>query len=53
MLYGWECWTVDKKIEQRMNIAEMRMLRWTNGGDKRTRKEYKRKRRSSVDYWMR
>jgi len=28
MLYGSECWAVDKKIEQRMGLVEMRMLRW-------------------------
>jgi len=27
MFYGSECWTVDEKIEQRMSVAEMRMLR--------------------------
>ena len=28
MMYGTECWAVDRKIEQRMSVAEMRMLRW-------------------------
>jgi hypothetical protein len=27
MLYGSECWAVDKGIEQNMSVAEMRMLR--------------------------
>jgi len=27
MLYGSECWAVDKK----MSVAEMRMLRWISG----------------------
>lgn len=32
MMYGSECWTVDKKIEQKMSIAEMlKMLRWMSG----------------------
>ena len=31
MMYGTECWAVDRKIEQRMSVAEMRMLRWMSG----------------------
>jgi hypothetical protein len=44
MLYGSECWAVDKKIEQRMSVAEMRMLRWMSGvtREDRIRNEYVR-----------
>jgi hypothetical protein len=28
MLYGSEWWAVDKRIKQRMNVEEIRMLRW-------------------------
>ena len=44
MLYGSECWAVDKKIEQRMSVAEMRMLRWMSGvtREDRIRNEYLR-----------
>jgi len=28
MLYGSECWMVDKTINQRMSVAEVIMLRW-------------------------
>jgi len=31
MLYGSKCWAMGKKIEQRMSVAEMKMLRWMNG----------------------
>lgn len=32
MMYGTKCWAVNRKmIEQRMCIAEMRMLRWMSG----------------------
>ena len=31
MMYGTECWAVGRKIEQRMSVAEMRMLRWMSG----------------------
>ncbi|XP_050444261.1 uncharacterized protein LOC126847894 [Adelges cooleyi] len=41
MLYGSECWAVDKKAEQRMSVAETRMLRWMSAvtGEDRIRKE--------------
>jgi len=44
MMYVSECWAVDRNIEQRMSVAEMRMLRWMSGvtrGDK-ARNEYVR-----------
>ena len=31
MTYGSECWAVKKKDENKLNSAEMRMLRWTRG----------------------
>jgi len=40
MLYGVECWAVDKKIERRMSIAEMRMLRCGVTREDRIRNEY-------------
>jgi len=30
MMYGSECWTINRNIEQRIGVVEMRMLRWTN-----------------------
>jgi hypothetical protein len=44
MLYGSECWVIDKRIEQSMSVAEMRMLRWTSGVTKevKIRNEYVR-----------
>ena len=31
MTYGSECWAVKKKYENKLNSAEMRMLRWARG----------------------
>jgi len=31
MLYGTECWAVKSQHENQVNVAEMRMLRWTSG----------------------
>ena len=31
MLYGTECWAVKKQYVSKMNVAEMRMLRWMCG----------------------
>ena len=31
LLYGTECWPVKKVFEQRMEVIEMRMLRWMCG----------------------
>ena len=37
MTYGTECWAVRKKDENRLHVAEMRMLRWIRG---KTRKDH-------------
>ena len=37
--YGAECWAVRKKDENRLHVAEMRMLRWIRG---KTRKDHVR-----------
>ena len=37
MAYGAECWAVRKKDENRLHVAEMRMLRWIRG---KTRKAH-------------
>jgi hypothetical protein len=44
MLYVSECWVIDRRIEQSMIVAEIRMLRWTSGVTKkdRIRNEYVR-----------
>ena len=39
MAYGAECWAVRKKDENRLHVAEMRMLRWITG---KTRKDHVR-----------
>ena len=31
MTYGSECWAIKKKDENKLNSAEMRMLRWARG----------------------
>ncbi|GKC68632.1 hypothetical protein Tco_1101230, partial [Tanacetum coccineum] len=31
MLYGSECWPITKALDNRMEVAELRMLRWTCG----------------------
>ena len=31
MLYNTECWAVKKQHVSKMNVAEMRMLRWMSG----------------------
>ena len=31
MTYGYECWAVKKKDENKLNSSEMRMLRWARG----------------------
>ena len=41
MTYEAECWAVRKKDENRLHVAEMRMLRWIRG---KTRKDHVRKR---------
>ncbi|XP_050541046.1 uncharacterized protein LOC126905416 [Daktulosphaira vitifoliae] len=37
MMYGSECWEVDKKVEQRMIAAKMRILRWLSGMTRKDR----------------
>ena len=37
--YGAECWAVRKKDENRLHVAEMRILRWIRG---KTRKDHVR-----------
>ena len=39
MTYAAECWAVRKKDENRLHVAEMRMLRWIRG---KTRKDHVR-----------
>ena len=39
MTYGAECWAVRKKYENRLHVAEIRMLRWIRG---KTRKDHVR-----------
>ena len=39
MTYGAECWAIRKKDENRLHVAEMRMLRWIRG---KTRKDHVR-----------
>ena len=39
MTYGAECWAVRKKDENRLRVAEMRMLRWIRS---KTRKDHVR-----------
>ena len=31
LMYGSECWPITKAQEQKMKVAEMRMLRWICG----------------------
>ena len=31
MLYDSECWTIKKQQEHKMNVVEMKMLRWMSG----------------------
>ena len=35
MLYGTECWTIKKQYVNKMNVAEMGMLRWMYGKTRR------------------
>ncbi|KAK8919013.1 hypothetical protein KSP39_PZI021783 [Platanthera zijinensis] len=39
MLYGSECWAVNCVHEQKMGVAEMRMLRWMCGHTDKIRNE--------------
>ncbi|XP_050547610.1 uncharacterized protein LOC126909235 [Daktulosphaira vitifoliae] len=36
MMYGLKCWAVDKIVNKRMSVIEIRMLRWMSG---RTRED--------------
>ena len=31
MLYGSECWEIERQEKHKMDVAEMRMLRWMSG----------------------
>lgn len=43
MIYGSECWVVDRNIERSMSVAEMRMLKWMSAVTKhKIRNEYVR-----------
>ena len=46
MTYGTECWAVRKKDENRLHVAEMRMLRWIRGN---TRKDHVRNKTMQED----
>ena len=35
MLYGTKCWAVKKQYASKMNVAEIRMLRWMCGKTRR------------------
>lgn len=37
MLYRSECWALDQKIKQLLNVAKMRILRWRSGMSKENR----------------
>ncbi|KAM7524737.1 hypothetical protein LguiA_014639 [Lonicera macranthoides] len=37
MLYGTECWAVKSQHENKLNVAEMRMLRWMSGKNRKDR----------------
>ena len=41
MTHRAECWAVRKKVENRLNVVEMRMLRWIRAKGK-TRKDHVR-----------
>jgi hypothetical protein len=44
MLYVSKCWTADRRVEQSMSVAIMRILRWMSGVTRkdRIRNEYVR-----------
>jgi len=37
MLYGSECWAVDRRTGQSISVAEMKMLLWMSGVTKEDR----------------
>ena len=37
LMYGTECWAIKKNCNQRMSVAEMRMLRWMTGVTRKDR----------------
>lgn len=42
MMYRIKCWVVGRKVEQRMSIIKMKILRWMNGvtRENKLRNEY-------------
>ncbi|XP_050525575.1 uncharacterized protein LOC126896662 [Daktulosphaira vitifoliae] len=46
IMYCSECWAIDKRIEQRMSVAKMRMLKWISGMTSEDRKRNKHIRKS-------
>ncbi len=47
MMYSAETWAVKKGQEKKLNVAEMRMLRWMSGVTKLDRSRNERSRRTT------